>query len=134
MAMSLPKPTCAQVERTITQQLQAFFREHIGQRPSKVVCQILNDGVVVILHDTLAPAERTLFDADRTESAKQFRSELHELLKPRIKELIEPIVATSVTAVLVDSDLDTGISILTAILEDLPQVRDPESIPKKPKG
>jgi uncharacterized protein YbcI len=133
MAMPLTKPTCAQIERTITQQLQAFFREYVGQRPSKVICQILSHGVVVILHDTLAPAERTLLDADRTESAKQLRSELHELLKPRIKELLEPIVASPVTAVLVDSDLDTGISTLTAILENLPQVRDPESIPKKSK-
>ena len=59
--------------------------------------------------------------------------ELHQAIKPELKALIEEIVGTSVITVLIDSDLETNFSSITAILSNSPAVRDPETIPKVKK-
>jgi len=128
--MSAAEPTRAQLERQIAQNIQNFYRERIGQRPSKAVCQFFDEKLTIVLHDTVAPAERTLLEAGREEPSSEFRSELHEAIKPELKSLIEEIVGTSVVTVLLDSDLESGFSSITAILQHTPSVRDPETIPK----
>jgi uncharacterized protein YbcI len=131
--MNETEPTRAQLERKIAQSLQNFYRERIGQRPSKAVCQFFDDTLTVVLRDTVAPAERTLLEAGREEHTSEFRIELHDAIKPELKVLIEEIVGTPVITVLIDSDLETGFSSITAILQHTPPVRDPESIPKVKK-
>lgn len=131
--MNETEPTRAQLERKIAQSLQNFYRERIGQRPSKVVCQFFDDTLTVVLRDTVAPAERTLLEAGREEHTSEFRVELHDAIKPELKVLIEEIVGVPAITVLIDSDLETGFSSVTAILQHTPLVRDPESIPKVKK-
>jgi uncharacterized protein YbcI len=128
--MAASDPTRAQIERTLIQQIQNFYRQRIGQRPSKAICQIFDDGLSVILQHTVSPAEQTLLDAGREEFAKRLRSELNEAIKPPLKALIEDIIGTCVVAILIDSDLSSGFSSVTAVVTDLPAVSDPESIPK----
>jgi uncharacterized protein YbcI len=131
--MSASELSRAQLERKIAQSIQNFYRERIGQRPSKAVCQFFDDTLTIVLRDTVAPAERTLLEAGREEHTSEFRVELHQAIKPELKALLEEIVGTSIITVLIDSDLETGFSNITAILKDAPSVRDPESIPKVKK-
>jgi uncharacterized protein YbcI len=131
--MTASEPTTGQVERIISQNLQNFYRERIGQRPAKVICQMFDKKVSVVLEDTVSPAERTLLDAGREESANRLRAELCEIIKPQLKTLIAEITESDVIVILMDFDLKSGYSSVTAILAEPPSVRDPESIPKAKK-
>lgn len=124
------EPTRGQLERTLGQRLQTVFRDRIGQRPSKAVCQMFDDSLTIVLEDTTSPAERTLIDAGKAEMAKQLRLHLQESLKAALKVEIAQIVEQEVISVLLDADLDSGYASLTAILQAPPSVRDPQSIPK----
>jgi uncharacterized protein YbcI len=128
--MTNPEPTRGQVERQLTQSIQGFFRDRTGQRPTRAVCQIYDSGLTLVLENTVSPIERTLLTAQHGELAYQVRAKLQEILKPALKEIIEAAVSTTVISVLMDSDLQSGLVSITAILASLPNVRDPETIPK----
>lgn len=124
------EPTRGQLERALGQRMQTVFRDRIGQRPSRAVCQMFDESLTIVLEETVSPAERTLIEAGQVDLAKRLRSQLHESLKPSLKAEIAAIVDQEVMTVLLDADLDSGYSSLTAILQAPPLVRDPQSIPK----
>lgn len=128
--MTPSEPTSGQLERSISQQLQAFYREKIGQRPTKAICQIFDDSLVTVLESTIAPVEQTLLDAGQGELAQTLRSELHRILKPQLKTLVEEITQVPVLSILMDSEFERGSSTVVAILASIPPVRDLEAIPK----
>jgi uncharacterized protein YbcI len=128
--MASSDPTQGQVERLLLQKIQNFYRERIGQRPTTAICQLFDEKVTVVLGKTISCAEQTLLDAGQSKLAKRWRWELHEALKPRLKILIEETLDTPVITVLVDSDMMSGFSSITAVLGDTPSVRNPEKIPK----
>ncbi len=129
-AMTNPEPTRGQIERQLTQSIQGFFRDRTGQRPTRAVCQLYDSGLTLVLENTVSPIERTLLAAHQAEFANQIRAKLQEVLKPALKDIIEEAVGTTVISVLIDSDLQSGLASITAVLTSLPAVRDPETIPK----
>jgi uncharacterized protein YbcI len=128
--MAISDPTPGQLERTILQQVQRLYRQRIGQRPSKAICQLFDEKLSVVLWDTISVTEQTLLELGREELVKEVRWQLHEAIKPQLKTLLEEIVGASIVTVLIDSDLSSGFSSITAILDDIPAVRNPETIPK----
>lgn len=132
--MTSTEPTRGQIERQLTQSIQGFFRDRTGQRPSRAICQIYDSGLTVLMENTISPIERTFIEAQQINLAQQIRSELHRILKPWLKDLIQATVGTTVICVLMDSDLESGMLSITANLTALPAVRDPETIPKAKRG
>jgi uncharacterized protein YbcI len=128
--MTTAEPTRGQLERSLAQQFQNLYREQIGQRPSKVICQFFDEKLTVVLYNTVSPAEKALLAVGKEEFAKKLRSNLHEAIAPLLRGIIENIVGISVISLLIDSDLVNGYSGFTAILTETPSVRDPQSIPK----
>jgi uncharacterized protein YbcI len=128
--MTTTNPTRGQIERTLVQQLHNFYRERIGQRPSQGICQLYDERLSVVLQLAVSPAEQTLLDAGREELVKKVRSELNEAIKNPLKLLIQNIVGTTVIAILIDSDIISGYASITAVLDNTPSVRDPQTIPK----
>ncbi|ELR98112.1 DUF2294 domain-containing protein [Gloeocapsa sp. PCC 73106] len=128
--MSEKLPTCGQLERELSQQIQAFYRDRLGYKPSKITCQFLDQKVTIILEDSLTPAEQLLAEDGQKKLAQEVRSCLNELTKPQIIELIETILKVKVDDLLSDVTLDTARTGMIAILADNPQVRNPAEISK----
>jgi len=124
------EPTRGQLERALGQRIQTLFRDRVGQRPSRAVCQMFDESLTIVLEETVSPPERTLMETGQGALAKQLRSQLNEAMKPALKSEIAAILDSEVMTVLLDSDLDSGYSSVTAILQQPPLVRDPQSIPK----
>lgn len=124
------EPTRGQLERALGQRIQTIFRDRIGQRPAKAVCQMFDESLTIVLEDTTSPAERTLIEAGKSDLAKQLRRHLQDSIRAAVQAEISQIVEQDVLAVLLDADLETGYASVTAILMAPPNVRDPQSIPK----
>jgi uncharacterized protein YbcI len=128
--MSKPKeiesaePTRGQLERTLSQRIQAFYRTQLGHQPGKVTCQIFDTKVAIILEDSITKPEQLLVQNDREELAEQVRSDLDEVIQPLLKALIEEIVGVSVIDLLSDAKMDTGRSGTIAVLAEKPQIRN----------
>lgn len=119
-------PTIGQLERRLSQKVQAFYREHLGQQPSKVTCQIFGTKVAFVLEDSVTKPEQVLVDEGKEDLAEQVRQDLDQVLQPQLKDLIQEIVEVEVVDLLSDSALDTKRGGIIAILAEEPQTRVPK--------
>lgn len=123
-------PTRGQLERQLSQRIQAFYRQQLGHQPSKVTCQIFDAKVALLLDDSITPSEQRLVENQQMSLAKQVRADLNEALAPRLRALIEEILGIPVVDLLCDAALETGRAGVIAVLARSPQVRPPRSISK----
>ncbi|MBF2065290.1 MAG: DUF2294 domain-containing protein [Calothrix sp. C42_A2020_038] len=128
--MTTSIPTRGQIERTLSQRIQGFYREQLGHQPSKVTCQLNDRNLLIIIEDSITPPEQLLAQQGRQELAEQVRSDLDEAIRPQLKEIIEEILSVEVVEVLSDATLETGRTGVIAILSDLPSFRVPSAASK----
>ncbi|NJK58583.1 MAG: DUF2294 domain-containing protein [Pleurocapsa sp. SU_5_0] len=122
--------TCGQLERKLSQEIQAFYRQHLGHQPSKVTCQFFGAKLAIILENSITSAEKVLIDEGKSDLAQQVRSNLDGAIQPELKQLIEKVAGVEVLDILSDATLDTGRTGIIVVLSQTPVVRNPESIPK----
>jgi uncharacterized protein YbcI len=121
--METTGPTRGQLERTLSQRIQALYRTQLGHQPSKVTCQIFDEKIAIILEDSVTKPEQLLVESGREELAEKVRSDLDEVIRPQLKALIEEVMGIAVIDLLSDAKLETGRSGTIAVLESTPQVR-----------
>ncbi|KJH71761.1 DUF2294 domain-containing protein [Aliterella atlantica] len=122
--MESSPPTRGQVERTLSQRIQSLYRNQLEHNPSRVVCQIFDDKIAIVLEDSITQPEQVLVENGQENLAQQVRVELDDALQPQLKSLIEEIVGVPVIDLLSNAKLDTGRSATVAILAKSPQVRN----------
>lgn len=131
----MPEPiyTRGQLERTLSQRLEALYRNQLGHRPAKVSCHIFDEKIAIILEDAVTPPEQLLINSGQEQLAAQVRADLDKALQPQVVALIEEILGVQVRDLLSDAKLETGRTATIAILDAAPQVREAssKSFPKK---
>lgn len=133
MTQESSKPTRGQLERLLSQRLQALYREQLGHQPGKVTCQLFDEKLAVIVEDSITPPEQLLANSGQTELAEQVRSDLDKAIQPQLKELIEAVLGVAVLDILSDATIETGRTGIIAVLDITPEVRNPDAIPKVKK-
>lgn len=126
-------PTKGQLERTLSQRILAFYRQHLGHQPSKVACQIFDNKLVIIIEDSITTAEKVLVSEGQAELVKEVRSKLEAATNPLLRELIEEIVQVEVTDLLSDATLETRRTGIVAVLAVPPKVRSTDRVRAKAK-
>jgi uncharacterized protein YbcI len=121
--MSTNLPTKGQIERALSQRIQALYKNHLGHQPSKVTCELFADKLAIILEDSLTTAERVLIEKGQEDLAEQVRCGLDEASQPQLKNLIEEILSVKVNDILSDAGLETGRTGIIAILDSSPKLR-----------
>ncbi len=124
------KPTAGQLERSLSQKIQALYRTQLGHQPSKITCQLFGQQLAVIVEDSVTQPEKLLAEEGREGLAEKVRVDLEDALKPELQALIEDILEVNVLDLLSDATLETGRTGMVAILSQTPQVRNPDAIPK----
>ncbi|MEW5857016.1 MAG: DUF2294 domain-containing protein [Cyanobacteriota bacterium] len=122
--MDTPSPTRGQLERTLSQRIQALYRDQLGHQPSQITCQIFEEKIAIILENAITPPEQLLANSGQEELAEQVRTDLEKALEPQLKALIEEVVGVSVIDLLSDAKLDTGRTGTIAVLANAPKVRN----------
>lgn len=123
--MDSSPPTRGQIERTLSQKIQSLYRNQLEHTPSRVVCQIFDDKIAIVLEDSITQPEQVLVENGQEDLAQQVRIELDEALQPQLKALIEEVAGVTVIDLLSNAKLETGRSATVAILAESPQVRNP---------
>lgn len=114
---NLKTPTRGQIERTLSQQIQKLYREHLDHATGKVSCQLFKDKLVVIIEDALTQPEQLLLEKhDDKELVEQVRADLDDAIRPRMITLVEEILERKVSDLISDTTLDTGRSGIIVIL------------------
>lgn len=124
-------PTRGQLERTLSQRVQAFYRTQLGHQPSRVQCHIADGKVIIVLEDSITKPEKLLLETGQEELAEKVHNDLDKALHPLLTELIEEIVGVKVIDILSDATFDTGRTGTIVVLEEAPQLRESHS--RRPK-
>jgi uncharacterized protein YbcI len=124
LTMDSSYPTRGQLERTLSQRIQALYRNQLEHQPSRVTCQLFDEKLAIILEDSITQPEQLLVNNGQTELAEKVRAQLDDVLQPQLKGLIEEVVGVSVVDILSNAKLETGRTATVVILANPPQVRN----------
>ncbi|MBE9012760.1 DUF2294 domain-containing protein [Pseudanabaenaceae cyanobacterium LEGE 13415] len=120
-------PTRGQLERTLSQRVQAFYRTQLGHQPSRVQCHIADGKVIIVLEDSITKPEQLLLETGQEELAEKVHDDLDKAIHPQLCALIEEIVGVKVIDILSDATFDTGRTGTIVVLEEPPQLRESHS-------
>ncbi|KPQ36511.1 MAG: hypothetical protein HLUCCA11_06505 [Phormidesmis priestleyi Ana] len=127
---STASQTAGQLEREISQKMQALYKQQLGHQPGKVSCQLFDATLVVVLEDSITQPEQLLLEKGQTKLAEQVRADLSQAMMSPVKSLIESILNVEVLDLLSDATIKTKRTGIIAVLSHTPEVRNPEAIPK----
>lgn len=123
--------TPGQLERNLSQSIIKLYRQQLKHSPSKVTCQLFGNQVAIVIEDAITAVEKTLAETtNQLEIVNQLNLAINNVIKTKLKILIEEVLEVEVKDILFDSTLATSRTGAIAILDQPPQVRNPESIPK----
>jgi uncharacterized protein YbcI len=126
----MSEPTVGQIEREISNRIRSMYNNELGLRLSKIVCQFFDKGLAVSLENSVTPIEKVLLSEGYEKLAEEVRLYLDKIMKPQLKNLIEDVIKKPVLDVMSNTTLTTGRTGMIFVLEELPVVRNPQSIPK----
>lgn len=115
--------TRGQAERSLSQQIQALYRDQLEHQPSRVTCQLLAEKLVVVIEDSITQPEQILVEEGQTDLVEQVRSGLNAAIEPLLKALVEDVLGVAVTDLLSDAKLDSGRTGMIMMLSNVPPLR-----------
>jgi uncharacterized protein YbcI len=83
LSMADNTPTQGQTERTLSQRIQTLYRTHLGLQPSKVICQLIDEKVAIVLENSVTRPEQILAEADEP-LAQQVCKDLDAAIRPQL--------------------------------------------------
>ncbi|MEH2229256.1 MAG: DUF2294 domain-containing protein [Nostoc sp.] len=125
------QPTIGQLETEISQRIISLYNDRLGKSPSQIICHFFDTEIVISLENSVTQAEQTLLKGGYDTLAEQVRLYLEKIIKPDLKNLIEEIIDQPVLYLMTNTNLATGRTGIVVILKELPEVRNPEYIPKR---
>lgn len=132
--MNQKLPTSGQIERELSQGVQKLYRQELEHSPGKVTCQLFGNQLAIVIEDSLTAVEKTLADNEtKDKKLKKINSAINDVIEAKLKDLIEEVLAVNVQDILFDTTLETSRTGAIISLNQAPEVRNPESIPKHKK-
>lgn len=123
-------PTIGELERKISQRVSSLYKEKLGRRPTQIICHFFDSELVISLENSVTQIEQTLLEAGNEVLAEQIRTFLDKIIKSQLKIIIEEVIGKPITDLMSNTSLLTGRTGIIVVLGQLPEVRNPESIPK----
>lgn len=121
-------PTLGQLERDLSQITHQLYREQLGHSPSKITCKFFRNDLIIIIEDAFPTLEKALIEQNKDcEIVENLNLAINNIIKSKLKILIEEVLAVEVCDILFDSSLETQQAGAIVILSQLPKVR-----PRKP--
>lgn len=115
--------TRKQLEREISQSFYAFYRQTVGCSPQKVNCNLFANYLVIVAEEGITPLELTIKKSGEIEILCEMRRSINQVLKFRLKELVEEKAIVEVIDLICELNFDTGRIIATALLLEPPLLR-----------
>lgn len=122
--------TVGQVEREITNQVRSFYASGLGIRCGQIICHFFNTKLVITIEKAVSPIEIFLISQGEKIFAEETRLRLDRAIKSAIQNMIEEILDQTVIDVIISSALTIEVTSIMVILQEIPDVRNPEAIPK----
>ena len=126
-------PTLGQLERDLSQNIHKLYKEELKHSPQKITSKFFGNQLAIIIEDALTAVEQILIDEHNEQMAVNLNLAIGDVIKVKLKTLIEAILKVEVEDILFDSTIKTKCTGAIVLLSQLPQVRNSKSFWKVPK-
>ncbi|MBN3908381.1 MAG: DUF2294 domain-containing protein [Nostoc sp. NMS1] len=120
-----------QLETEISQRIVKLYNDRLGKSPSQIVCHFFDTEIVISLENSVTQAEHTLLKGGYKILAEQVRLYLEKIIKLELKNLLEEIIGQPILELMINTNLATGRTGIIVVFNQLPEVRNLESIFKE---
>ncbi len=116
-------PTRGEIERSLSQYVQSFYRNQLGCRTEKVSCYIFGRQVAIAVENSVTPVER-LFDNSRdSEFRRDLRDRIDTIVKKELLSGMGTILRVKMIDLTIDTSLDNNFTGIVVLLSESPRVR-----------
>lgn len=115
-----PKAPDAQLAATISTTVVQALARTTGRGPTKARTTLGDNGVFVVLQDSLTQGEQTLADAGEGAAVLDLRRRWQQIMKDDISRQIEELTGRKVIGVMSDNNIDPDLAVEVFVLEPLP--------------
>lgn len=116
------RPQQKQIEDLVCQQIRGMYQEHLGHQPGPIVCQLVDDKLIMIIENNITQVEQVLLQAGQRHLVERVRNRLDVALQPYFKAVLERVFEVPIIDLLVDTTVATGRTGGIALLGEIPDV------------
>jgi uncharacterized protein YbcI len=103
-----------------------------GRGPTQARTTLGENGVFVVLQDSLTVGERTLTDAGEGQAVLDLRRRWQRVMEVDVRREVEELTGRTVTGFMSDNHIDPDLAVEVFVLEPLPQSAEPARRGRKP--
>lgn len=115
--------TRGQMEREISQKIEALLHQKLSHRPTKITCCLNGKVLSVLIEDALTKPEAILVDKSKPEIVIQVRNSIEQALRPLLQPLLTEILEVEVLEIFCQTKLKTRRMSIVATLKESPKLR-----------
>ena len=116
-------PTRGEMERSLSQYIQAFYRNQLGCRTGKISCYLLDRKVAIAIENSITPVERLLDNPNHREFARDLRHRIDAIVKRELLSGLGTILKVEVVDLTIDTTLDNNFTGIIVLLCESPNLR-----------
>ena len=131
--MTVSTLTRGEMERHLSQSVQAFYRNKLGCRTEKVSSHLLKEQVAIAIKNPITPLETLLYSSSDKQFVQDLRDRVDAIIKEDLVLTIEEILDVKVVAMTIDTTVDNSLTGIVALLSQQPETREPKRIPNRSK-
>lgn len=103
---TIPTRTKGQVEDALSKSILQFEKEYIGRGPQSIRTHIVEDLVIVRLHDSLTVAEQKLIETpDGADLVRQMRQKLTDESRSLLAQIVQRVTEVNVLSMVSNVDI-----------------------------
>ena len=107
----------------ISDMIVKALSETTGRGPTKAKTTIGENGVFIVLQDTLTHGERTLTDAGQGAAVLDLRRRWQAVMEVDVRASLEDLMGRKVIGFMSDNHIDPDLAVEVFVLEPLPRER-----------
>lgn len=116
-------PTRGEMERSLSQSLQAFYRQQLSCRVGKISCHILDDKVAISVENSITSIEKLL---DSSDDRRFLRDRIDSIVKSEVMQKIKQNLGVEAIDLTINTTLENNFTGILAFLREKPSMRYPK--------
>jgi uncharacterized protein YbcI len=116
-----PRPNGGQLTSAISNMVVQTLRHTTGRGPTKARTTLGDNGVFVVLQDTLTRGEQTLSNAGEGAAVLDLRRRWQRVMETEMRKSIEELTGRDVIGFMSDNHIDPDLAVEVFILAPLPE-------------
>ncbi|PSB05518.1 hypothetical protein C7B62_25045 [Pleurocapsa sp. CCALA 161] len=116
-------PSRGEMERNLSQSIQAFYRDRLSCRVGKISCHIFGNQVAIIVENSVTSLERVLNNSEDQNFVRDLRNRIDCIVKSELITKIKQIIGVEVIDLTIDTTLEHNFTGVLVLLNEMPQTR-----------